>query len=233
MKPLGNVDLKSSTLVKFTAYVFIFILFFYLGMQWSQSDGYSQLVFFSSTQNPSSRSVSLSPNINATFNLSSVSNDPPPPPQNIPSSFPTPSGGAVSSSSSSYVPPQPALQRLGVLDDNGIMTDDFQIGDIDPDVIDNWAVSNETEMPETDGDTPQKVSVTKFKFCPESMREYIPCMDNVEAIRKLNSTEKGEKFERHCPEEGHGLNCLVPAPKGYRKRIQWPQSRDEVLTDLF
>ncbi|KAK4384335.1 protein DETOXIFICATION 35 [Sesamum angolense] len=48
------------------------------------------------------------------------------------------------------------------------------------------------------------------------------------AIKKLNSTEKGEKFERHCPEEGKGLNCLVPAPKGYRTPIPWPRSRDEI-----
>ncbi|KAI4382815.1 hypothetical protein MLD38_008728 [Melastoma candidum] len=49
-----------------------------------------------------------------------------------------------------------------------------------------------------------------------------------EAIKRLKSTEKGEKFERHCPEAGKGLDCLVPAPKGYRPPVPWPRSRDKV-----
>jgi hypothetical protein len=65
-------------------------------------------------------------------------------------------------------------------------------------------------------------------LCKRDMSEYIPCLDNVEAIKKLPSTERGERFERHCPEEGKRLNCLVPAPKGYRAPIPWLKSRDEV-----
>ncbi|KAI3744624.1 hypothetical protein L1987_57711 [Smallanthus sonchifolius] len=64
--------------------------------------------------------------------------------------------------------------------------------------------------------------------CPASMRECIPCMDNVEAIKELKSTKKGEKFDRHFPEKGKGLNCLVPTPKGNKAPIPWPRSRDEV-----
>ncbi|GMP79558.1 hypothetical protein CsSME_00035046 [Camellia sinensis var. sinensis] len=63
------------------------------------------------------------------------------------------------------------------------------------------------------------------------MREYIPCLDNVDAISRLNSTERGEGFERHCPQKEKGLNCLVPRPKGYKLKIPWPQSRDEVWFD--
>nr|GEY05366.1 probable methyltransferase PMT11 [Tanacetum cinerariifolium] len=73
-----------------------------------------------------------------------------------------------------------------------------------------------------------RVGVGKFEMCPESMREYIPCLDNVDAIKALVSTEKGERFERHCPEKDKGLSCLVPAPKGYKAPIPWPASRDEV-----
>lgn len=229
MKPLGNVDLKSSTLVKISGYVFVSILFFYLGKQWSESDGYRQLVFFTSHQNPNSHSVSLSPNLNSTFNLSSLPNDTGiPASQNVASSVSPPADGVISSSP----PPQPVLKRMGVLDENGVMMDDFEVGDIDPDVLENWALGNETEEAPSEGSIREKVRVKKFELCPESMREYIPCMDNLEAISKLNSTEKGEKFERHCPEEGHGLNCLVPAPKGYRKPIPWPRSRDEVIIHL-
>ncbi|KAK9096223.1 hypothetical protein Sjap_021720 [Stephania japonica] len=60
------------------------------------------------------------------------------------------------------------------------------------------------------------------------MREYIPCLDNVEAIKKLKSTDKGEQFERHCPGKEKELNCLVPPPKDYKTPITWPKSRDEV-----
>ncbi|PWA65470.1 S-adenosyl-L-methionine-dependent methyltransferases superfamily protein [Artemisia annua] len=45
----------------------------------------------------------------------------------------------------------------------------------------------------------------------------------------LVSTEKGERFERHCPEKDKGLSCLVPPPKGYKAPIPWPTSRDEAL----
>ncbi|KAL2525828.1 putative methyltransferase PMT11 [Abeliophyllum distichum] len=69
-------------------------------------------------------------------------------------------------------------------------------------------------------------------MCPESMGEYIPCLDNNEAIKKLNSTQKGELFERHCPEKGKELNCLIPTPKGYRTPIHWPKSRDEMVYEI-
>lgn len=74
-----------------------------------------------------------------------------------------------------------------------------------------------------------KLKVEKFKLCDEKLREYIPCLDNEEAIKKLKSTEKGEHWERHCPSRESALNCLIPAPQGYKTPIPWPQSRDEVL----
>ncbi|VFQ93449.1 unnamed protein product [Cuscuta campestris] len=56
--------------------------------------------------------------------------------------------------------------------------------------------------------------------------DYIPCLDNEEAIKKLRSRRHFEHRERHCPEEPP--TCLVPLPKGYKKPIQWPQSRDKI-----
>ncbi|KAL0359260.1 UNVERIFIED_CONTAM: putative methyltransferase PMT11 [Sesamum angustifolium] len=89
------------------------------------------------------------------------------------------------------------------------MTDDFEVGEYDPELVENWAKTNESEGLESDGKGDNvRVRINKFPLCPESMREYIPCLDNEEAIKKLNSTEKGEKFERHCPEEGKDLNCF-------------------------
>ncbi|XP_077249786.1 putative methyltransferase PMT26 [Tasmannia lanceolata] len=66
-----------------------------------------------------------------------------------------------------------------------------------------------------------------WKFCNVTAGpDYIPCLDNEEAIRKLRSTKHYEHRERHCPEEGP--TCLVPLPDGYKQPIKWPHSRDRV-----
>lgn len=104
------------------------------------------------------------------------------------------------------------------------MSNDFEIGEYDPDLVETeWnGDMNGTEATKS-------FKITRYEMCPGSMREYIPCLDNVEAIKQLKSTDKGERFERHCPLNGTGLNCLVPAPKGYKTPIPWPRSRNEVL----
>ncbi|KAL6581104.1 hypothetical protein OROMI_007027 [Orobanche minor] len=230
MKGPGSGDLcKSATLIKISGFLLISVIFFYLGKHFS--DGPSQqLVFFSSHQNPepqtttSSPSVALSPNLNRTFDISSLVNDTaaltlPQVSQNEPQQAPA----------APPPPPPPAMQRMGVVDENGRMTDDFEVGEYDPELVDNWSKANESEGLESNGNEDKlRVRVNKFLFCPESMREFIPCLDNDEAIKKLISTEKGERFERHCPEEGKGLDCLIPPPEGYRTPIPWPRSRDEV-----
>ncbi|KAF8370121.1 hypothetical protein HHK36_031844 [Tetracentron sinense] len=56
--------------------------------------------------------------------------------------------------------------------------------------------------------------------------DYIPCLDNLQVIKKLPSTNHYEHRERHCPEEAP--TCLVPLPKGYRQPIKWPTSREKI-----
>lgn len=56
--------------------------------------------------------------------------------------------------------------------------------------------------------------------------DYIPCLDNLEAIKTLKSTRHYEHRERHCPDEAP--TCLVPLPKGYRTPVKWPKSRDMI-----
>ncbi|KAK8948023.1 putative methyltransferase PMT26 [Platanthera guangdongensis] len=66
-----------------------------------------------------------------------------------------------------------------------------------------------------------------WKLCNvTSGADYIPCLDNNEAIKKLRTTKHYEHRERHCPEVGP--TCLVPLPKEYRKSIEWPTSRDKI-----
>jgi hypothetical protein len=58
--------------------------------------------------------------------------------------------------------------------------------------------------------------------------DYIPCLDNVEAIKALKSLRHMEHRERHCPEPRP--RCLVPLPERYRRPVPWPLSRDMVRT---
>ncbi|KNA19514.1 hypothetical protein SOVF_061070 [Spinacia oleracea] len=129
------------------------------------------------------------------------------------------------------LPPFPVLEKTGIVDDNGAMVDKFDVGDFDQKSANEMLANLTRKYEERENERNKEVRVRvfeKFKVCNESMREFIPCLDNVDSIRRLNSTERGEKFERHCPAIGKGLDCLVPAPKGYRSPIPWPQSRDEV-----
>ncbi|WOK96408.1 hypothetical protein Cni_G05115 [Canna indica] len=56
--------------------------------------------------------------------------------------------------------------------------------------------------------------------------DYIPCLDNVAAIKKLHSTKHYEHRERHCPD--NAPTCLVPLPDEYKQPIKWPKSRDKI-----
>ncbi|CAH2059450.1 unnamed protein product [Thlaspi arvense] len=56
--------------------------------------------------------------------------------------------------------------------------------------------------------------------------DYIPCLDNLQAIKKLHSTMHYEHRERHCPEESP--RCLVSLPDGYKRSIKWPSSREKI-----
>lgn len=63
--------------------------------------------------------------------------------------------------------------------------------------------------------------------------DYIPCLDNIKAIKQLRpeNYRHYEHRERHCPEEAP--TCLVPMPKGYRRSVEWPKSRDRVSFVFF
>lgn len=78
-------------------------------------------------------------------------------------------------------------------------------------------------LPKSSGDA---TSYT-WKLCNSSAStDYIPCLDNEKAIKKLRTTKHYEHRERHCPEEPP--TCLVPLPEGYKRPIEWPKSRDKV-----
>uniref|UniRef100_A0A7N1A765 Methyltransferase n=2 Tax=Kalanchoe fedtschenkoi TaxID=63787 RepID=A0A7N1A765_KALFE len=217
--------------VRIAGFALLALTFFYLGKHWS--DGYQKLIFFSSTQNDGggavargSPTVALSPNFNKSFDVPALidRNDT----QSAPDKF---LDSGQPPSAASPPPPPPAVKRYGIVDSNGTMSDDFEVGEFDPESVER--LNNDTDTQEggdgdgdRDGEESGGFSISKFPMCHLNSKEYIPCLDNEVAIKKLVSTEKGERFERHCPDKG--LNCLVPQPKGYRKPIPWPKSRDEV-----
>ncbi|CAI8619155.1 unnamed protein product [Vicia faba] len=56
--------------------------------------------------------------------------------------------------------------------------------------------------------------------------DYIPCLDNLKAIKSLRTTKHYEHRERQCPQDPP--TCLVPLPEGYRRPIEWPKSREKI-----
>eukprot|EP00250_Pteridium_aquilinum_P012250 c20598_g1_i1 orf=375-2666(+) len=71
-----------------------------------------------------------------------------------------------------------------------------------------------------------------WKICNrDAAMDYIPCLDNKEAIKRLPSTRRFQHRERHCPAADQFPMCLVPLPKGYKVPIRWPRSRDEIWLD--
>ncbi|CAA6654709.1 unnamed protein product [Spirodela intermedia] len=56
--------------------------------------------------------------------------------------------------------------------------------------------------------------------------DYIPCLDNIKAIKALPSRKHMENRERHCPDPSP--TCLVPLPQGYKQPVPWPKSRDMI-----
>ncbi|KAJ7960159.1 S-adenosyl-L-methionine-dependent methyltransferases superfamily protein [Quillaja saponaria] len=195
MKPFVNGDwFKTPLILKIFSFFVISATFFYLGKHWS--DGYQQLIFFSSPrQTPL---VSMSPNYDKVFHVSSFIN------QNQTEIISEKTLGQPSvPQPSTAPPPPPSIKRFGIVNENGTMSDEFEIGEFNPEFVENWGNGSEVET-ESNNDS-HKLTVKKFGLCSKSMSEYIPCLDNLKAIRKLNSMEKGERGigpQFHGPEAG-------------------------------
>ncbi|KAL8159128.1 hypothetical protein V2J09_000665 [Rumex salicifolius] len=72
-----------------------------------------------------------------------------------------------------------------------------------------------------------KQNVYSWKLCNTTAGpDFIPCLDNLDAIRHLRSTKHYEHRERHCPAEPPA--CLVSLPDGYKRPIEWPTSREKI-----
>ncbi|KAK1403939.1 putative methyltransferase PMT26 [Heracleum sosnowskyi] len=74
---------------------------------------------------------------------------------------------------------------------------------------------------------PAQKTGSSWKVCNVTAGpDYIPCLDNLKAIRSLRSTRHFEHKERHCPDDPP--TCLVSLPEKYQRPIQWPTSREKI-----
>ncbi|OMO56092.1 putative S-adenosyl-L-methionine-dependent methyltransferase protein [Corchorus olitorius] len=91
----------------------------------------------------------------------------------------------------------------------------------------NGSFSTQAAESKNEKETQSSSKEYSWKVCNSTAGpDYIPCLDNWEAIRHLPSTKHYEHRERHCPEEPP--TCLVPLPEGYKRPIEWPKSREKI-----
>ncbi|KAH6800038.1 S-adenosyl-L-methionine-dependent methyltransferases superfamily protein [Perilla frutescens var. hirtella] len=118
------------------------------------------------------------------------------------------------------------LESTGIINEFGIMTADFMVGEFEGGLMQSSVVNaniiSNREKVKRENDEGEVIKVEKFRVCDVNLSDYIPCLDNVAAA---SSSTNGET------EKGKGLDCLVPRPKGYKHPIPWPESRDEVWFD--
>ncbi|XP_044501167.1 probable methyltransferase PMT26 [Mangifera indica] len=92
----------------------------------------------------------------------------------------------------------------------------------------SWSTQATESKNEKDAQLSSKYqSGYNWKLCNATAGfDFIPCLDNIQAIKSLRSSKHYEHRERHCPEEPP--TCLVPLPEGYRRSINWPTSREKI-----
>lgn len=89
------------------------------------------------------------------------------------------------------------------------------------------AVESKNEKESLESSLSKDQSEHGWKVCNVTAgADYIPCLDNWKVIKRLRNTMHYEHRERHCPDEAP--ICLVSLPKGYKRPIKWPKSRDKI-----
>ncbi|KAL6531112.1 hypothetical protein OROHE_014181 [Orobanche hederae] len=89
------------------------------------------------------------------------------------------------------------------------------------DTVDNSAASGAIV------DDDNQVVDVEWELCDGPLAvDYIPCLDNLKALKALPSRKHMEHRERHCPYPAP--KCLVPMPQGYKAPVPWPKSRDMI-----
>ncbi|XP_061346835.1 probable methyltransferase PMT26 [Gastrolobium bilobum] len=92
----------------------------------------------------------------------------------------------------------------------------------------SWSTqASESKNEKESRESSKQSTVYNWKLCNVTAGpDYIPCLDNLKAIRNLPTTKHYEHRERQCPEQPP--TCLVSLPEGYRRPIEWPKSREKI-----
>ncbi|KAJ8769102.1 hypothetical protein K2173_000877 [Erythroxylum novogranatense] len=91
----------------------------------------------------------------------------------------------------------------------------------------SWSTQAAESKNEKEAQLYNQINGYNWKLCNATAGpDYIPCLDNLQAIKSLRTTKHYEHRERHCPQEPP--TCLVPLPEGYRRPIKWPKSREKI-----
>ncbi|KAL0317036.1 UNVERIFIED_CONTAM: putative methyltransferase PMT23 [Sesamum angustifolium] len=146
-------------------------------------------------------------------------------------SLQTPAATAADLAKSNPFPSNPKTPPLSSPSNSSTISlnNDSSIGNITTDSNTNTGASVDNAAAVDDGD--QVVDV-EWELCEGSAAvDYIPCLDNWNAIKALPSRRHMEHRERHCPDPTP--KCLVPLPKGYRIPVPWPKSRDMVRSFIL
>lgn len=106
------------------------------------------------------------------------------------------------------------VESTGIINEFGIMTADFMVGELDEGLIQSTVVNAKDTKENGERNV---IKVENFRVCDMSLSDYTPCLDNVEASSEFSSSTSGK-----------GLDRLLPRPKVYKHPILWPKSRDEV-----
>ncbi|KAI9157309.1 hypothetical protein LWI28_020384 [Acer negundo] len=90
--------------------------------------------------------------------------------------------------------------------------------------------ANTTKNGGNGGEDSSDFETIEWEVCKVPMAvDYMPCLDNLLAIKQLTSRRHMEHRERHCPDPTP--RCLVPLPDGYKLPVPWPKSRDMIWYD--
>ncbi|KAF8397223.1 hypothetical protein HHK36_016133 [Tetracentron sinense] len=100
-----------------------------------------------------------------------------------------------------------------------------------PEKKSNPQISNPNkDKPDFDNSDSNEISngvESNWEVCKGPMAaDFIPCLDNMKAVKALKSRRHMEHRERYCPKPSP--RCLVPLPQGYKIPVPWPRSRDMV-----
>ncbi|KAK1392206.1 putative methyltransferase PMT26 [Heracleum sosnowskyi] len=90
-----------------------------------------------------------------------------------------------------------------------------------------WKTQAAESKKEAEKSEPARITGSGWKVCNVTAGpDYIPCLDNLQAIRSLRSRGHFQHRERHCPDDPP--TCLVSLPENYQRSIQWPTSREKI-----